>query len=67
MAGILYDVTERHSAKAARESEELFRHLGDSLPDNAVYRYADEADGTSQFHYISAGIEQMNGVRVEVY
>ena len=65
MAGILYDVTERHLAKAARESEERFRHLGDSLPDNAVYRYADEADGTSRFHYISAGIEQLNGVRVE--
>ncbi|MGA7326292.1 MAG: PAS domain S-box protein, partial [Rhodomicrobium sp.] len=65
MAGTLYDVTERHLAKAARESEERLRHLGDSLPDNAVYRYTDEADGTSRFHYISAGVEQLNGVRVE--
>jgi PAS domain S-box-containing protein len=65
MAGALRDVTEAHLAKASREGEERLRHLGDSLPECAVYRYAHEADGTPRFHYISAGIEQLNGVRAE--
>jgi PAS domain S-box-containing protein len=65
VTGILRDITEERLARAARESEERLRHLGDSLPDNAVYRYAHEADGPTRFHYISAGIEQLNGVHVE--
>jgi PAS domain S-box-containing protein len=65
MAGTVRDVTETHLAKAARESEERLRHLGDGLPDSAVYRYAHESDGTPRFYYISAGIEQLNGVRIE--
>jgi PAS domain S-box-containing protein len=51
--------------EALRESEERLRHLGDSLPDSAVYRYAHGADGVPRFEYLSAGIEQLNGVRVE--
>ncbi len=35
--------------QALRESEKQLRHLGDSLPDSAVYRYAHEADGTPRF------------------
>ena len=65
MAGALRDVTEAHLAKAARESEERLRHLGDSLPDSAVYRYAHETNGKPRFYYISAGIEQLNGVHIE--
>jgi PAS domain S-box-containing protein len=44
---------------------ERLRHLGDSLPDSAVYRYGREASGALRFHYISAGIEHLNAVRVE--
>jgi PAS domain S-box-containing protein len=65
MAGALRDVTETHLVKASRESEERLRHLGDSLPESAVYRYAHETGGTPRFHYISAGIEQLNGVRAQ--
>ena len=50
---------------ALRESERQLRHLGDSLPDSAVYRYAHEADGSPRYYYLSAGVEQMNGVKIE--
>ncbi len=64
--GAFVDITDRKLAfDALRESEERLRHLGDSLPDGAIYRYGHEAGGTVRFHYISAGIEPMNGVRVE--
>ncbi len=66
LVGTVQDITERKRAEAAlRESEERLRHLGDSLPYGAVYRYSHEASGAIRFHYISAGIERLNGVRVE--
>ncbi len=65
MAGTVRDITEARLAESVRQNEERLRHLGDSLPDSAVYRYGFEPDGAPRFHYISAGIEQMNGVRAE--
>jgi PAS domain S-box-containing protein len=49
--------------KALCESERQLRQLGDSLPDSAVYRYGHEPDGSPRYYYLSAGIEQLNGVR----
>ncbi len=64
--GAFVDITDRkHAFDALRDSEERLRHLGDSLPDGAVYRYGHEAGGAVRFHYISAGIEHLNGVSVE--
>jgi PAS domain S-box-containing protein len=65
IAGTLRDVTEAHLARTTRESEERLRSLGDSLPESAVYRYVHEPDRPPCFHHISAGVEQLNGVRVE--
>jgi PAS domain S-box-containing protein len=61
----VWQAIERGRADALRESEARLRHLGDSLPESAVYRYSYDADGTPRFSYMSAGIEQLNGVRAE--
>ena len=51
--------------KALRDSERQLRHLGNSLPDSVIYRYGHEADGIPRYYYLSAGIEQLNGVRID--
>lgn len=57
--------SELAALQALRESEEKLRLLGDNLPDSAVYQYQHDADGTPRFTYFSAGVERLNGVRVE--
>lgn len=64
--GTITDIHERYVAQEAlRESEERLRLLGDNLPESAVYQYAHETDGSVRFLYFSAGIERLNGVKVE--
>ena len=60
-----WQAIEKERSSEFRESEERLRHLSDSLPDCAVYRYAHDAGGTPRFLYVSAGIQQLNGVSVE--
>ncbi|MFA6561975.1 MAG: PAS domain S-box protein [Verrucomicrobiia bacterium] len=48
-----------------RQSEERLRLLGDNLPDSYVYQYTREADGSSRFLYLSAGVEKLHGVKAE--
>lgn len=48
-----------------RESEERLRLLGDNLPESAIYQCIQDADGNVRFLYFSAGIERLNGVKVE--
>ncbi len=63
---VFHDVTEKHRIqKALAESEERLRLLGDNLPESAVYQYAHETDGGARFVYFSAGVEQLNGIRVK--
>ena len=65
MAGTVRDVTEVRQADAILESERQLRHLGDRLPDSAVYQFVRSPDGTAHCRYVSAGIEKLIGVRVE--
>ncbi len=55
----------RQALERLRESGEQLRNVGDNLPDSTIFRYVNEANGTPRFYYISKGIEQLNGVRVE--
>ena len=49
-------------AEASWENEDRLRLLGDNLPDSYVYQYLHEADGSSRFVYLSAGVENVHGV-----
>ena len=49
---------------ALRESEARLRALGDNLPEGAIYRYCQDAEGRPHFEFVSAGIERLTGVPV---
>ena len=59
------EIARKQVEQALRESEENLRALADNLPDSAVYRYCRDPDGKRRFLYLSAGIETLNGVRIE--
>jgi|GEM_PF-965622 len=59
------EIERKHAEQALRQSEENLRVLADNLPDSAVYRYCRDPDGKRRFLYLSAGIETLNGVRIE--
>jgi PAS domain S-box-containing protein len=55
----------KSAERSAREEQARLRALGDNLPDGMVYQVLRDRDGTMRFLYVSAGVEQVNGVAVE--
>jgi PAS domain S-box-containing protein len=58
------DITERKRTEAAlQEQEVILRSLGDNLPNGVLYQVVRELDGRPHLSYISAGIEDMTGLK----
>ena len=60
------DITEsKQLEEALRESEARLRTLSDNLPGGVVYQIDSGEDGQQcRFSYISAGVEQLHGIKV---
>jgi len=68
LAGFCFGVllagrNERRSAQALLASDEQLRRVGDNLPDSYVYQYAMHRDRSHRFIYVSAGVEQVHGIK----
>ncbi|VXD22698.1 Multi-sensor signal transduction histidine kinase (fragment) [Planktothrix serta PCC 8927] len=60
------DITERKQTETAlQEREMMLRSLGDNLPNGAIFQIIQELDKSFCFNYISAGIEQITGLKPE--
>jgi len=60
------DVTARRRAEdALRAAHRQLQRLGDNLPGGYVYQVLARPDGTRRFTYLSAGVEQVHGVKPE--
>jgi len=58
-----FNITDRKKSEIAlRKKEELLKTLGDNLPFGAVYQLVQKPDRSTQFVYISEGIERIFGV-----
>jgi PAS domain S-box-containing protein len=57
------DISEqRRNEEALRASEARLRILGDNLPEGAIFRFCQDAQGQQCVDFISAGIERLTGV-----
>ncbi|WP_088889325.1 PAS domain S-box protein [Leptolyngbya ohadii] len=66
LLGTSIDVTERkQTEQALQEREAMLRAIGDSLPRGYIYQCSYEPGKGSRYSYISAGIEQLLGIKPE--
>ena len=64
--GVWTDITESViDQERLRQSEARLRAVGDNLPNNSIFQYVPDQDGTPRFLYLSAGIEKITGIAVE--
>jgi PAS domain S-box-containing protein len=58
------DISKRKQAEQRlRERETMLRTLGDNLPNGVLFQYVIERGGRHYFNYMSAGIEELTGLR----
>lgn len=63
---VLRDISARYAAEQAlRERELMLRSISDNMPDGLIYQLERLPDGSAQFRYISAGVEQLWGATAE--
>jgi signal transduction histidine kinase/CheY-like chemotaxis protein len=55
----------RRAAHQLAESEARLHLVGDNLPDSYMFQYTRDADSTSRFSYMSAGVRRVHGVEAE--
>ncbi len=62
--GTATDITKRkHAELALAEREAMLSSIGDNLPKGMIYQVVRELDETYHFSYVSAGIEQISGLK----
>jgi PAS domain S-box-containing protein len=60
------DITARKQAEQAlRERELQLRHMGDNLPEGAIYQVVRRPDGSNYFTYMSSGLASKFGITPE--
>ncbi|MGA7938041.1 MAG: PAS domain S-box protein [Kovacikia sp.] len=60
------DITDRKQAEQALQEREAFlRAIGDNIPNGYLYQMIRELDGQYRYTYVSAGIEQVSGLKPE--
>lgn len=66
LVGTTADVTLfRDNRDLIRRSENMLRHLGDNVPNGAIYQIVSPANQPTRFSYISLGIERLFGVSAD--
>ena len=64
IVGTAVDITKRKRAELAlADREAMLTSIGDNLPNGMIYQVIRDLNGTHRFSYISAGIEQLSGLK----
>lgn len=66
IVGTAIDITKRKRAELAlADREAMLTSIGDNLPNGMIYQVIRDLNGTYRFSYISAGVEQLSGLKLD--